>query len=218
MRVGTSTGRLSMFCARISIDLNRPSAPTRCCVSSIALRRNSSPGAYATRLRMMRSSMRRFPAMSMGPKKPIVPGSARTMTRARVASIGSRAMPTCAYGYPWFCRISTARSPAAFSASSVSVIPARSGRSSCSSSRASAGTASMPSSRTSSTVMGFSGVTLGGVWRQAGASKKTRAGPRTGPAPRALFVFRSAFFVSASATPIRASSLPPSGNPCRAAS
>ena len=102
MSVGTTAGWRSMSCARISIDLKRPSAPIRCCVCSIALRRNKSPGAYANRLRMMRSSTRLLPAMSTGPKNPIVPGSARTITRARVASIGSRAMPTCAYGWPWF--------------------------------------------------------------------------------------------------------------------
>ena len=67
-------GLASMFCARISTDLNRPSAPIRCCVCSIALRRNRSPGAYASRLRMMRSSTRRLPAMSTGPKNPSVPG------------------------------------------------------------------------------------------------------------------------------------------------
>ena len=56
----------------------------RCCVLSIALRRNRSPGAYASRLRMIRIVDTPIAGDVDGPKYPSVPGSARTITRARV--------------------------------------------------------------------------------------------------------------------------------------
>ena len=92
--VGTNAGWRSMFCARISTDLNRPSAPMRCCVCSIALRRNRSPGTYAKRLRMMRSSTRWLPAISTGPKKPMYPvRRARSLASASNRSARGRGQP-----------------------------------------------------------------------------------------------------------------------------